>query len=791
MSLTAAALLNHQIETLPRVDWLTIHPGSLAFIVLPTLVVAMTFGPRLGWRGAIALMIGAGVTISVIELGAGRWFNNVVFSSSVFRIFAALAPIAAASIFMRLHSEEEGQVWRFLAGGIVLGFFISIMLPTSQVRSIVFDEAHGKWETTQAPFGPDDFGRAVYYTYSLLFSYAERVVGTARVFEREAAPLPDQDALFVLKMPIQPLSDAFADRLETWVRSGGRLMVVADHTDLYDTTQHLNAFLSPRFGLKINPDAVFNHTGMPTVPITERSAALFGQIVAHGRPFPWQTGTSLSTMPVNTVSLATFGPSFSEPGDYSRQNRFGSFAPGVSLRFASHIAVAAFGINRGAIAVVLDSTPWSNFSFFREQYRHLFRSVIHALERPAALQLWGWSSLALAVLAIVCVIFRRPATFAAGGLTLGLAIGAASQIGVASFSVPVEGRDFGLRVAVGSTARLEFLNQLVGPGERNFARIISAMAKYAFDPVSSTPGSALPDLTTAKRWLLIQPDSRQLPNFEALKAHLQHGGDLTVLFAPDQAADPEVRNWLASFGLATLKTVGLAVAEDARPGLLNRKGAALLRDTRVMTRALPISLLKDRETSPLIQSYTMRPTTLPRTSGLLNIGFSADQFSDDAVGDVWEGIHPASLGRLRERQLGEVLAGNDLPAPFPDGLVAPSTSSGFGNFLPVFVLMENGKPILSGKFDDLAPVGSKPFSASENPIGYLASLRQRAIAFIETECPRTSKTTQCSKRLLGPDAIEWMVTWAADDNGRMNAVELLHERRFSGLGSTLNVIFGK
>jgi hypothetical protein len=104
-----------------------------------------------------------------------------------------------------------------------------------------------------------------------------------------------------------------------------------------------------------------------------------------------------------------------------------------------------------------------------------------------------------------------------------------------------------------------------------------------------------------------------------------------VLFSPDQAAEPQVRVWLESLGLYSQKAVGLSVAEDARPGLLGRRGAMLLRDTRTVTAALASSLLKDRESDPLMQSFTVRPTTFPRTSGLLNISFSADQFADDAV----------------------------------------------------------------------------------------------------------------------------------------------------------------
>ena len=788
LALIAVNLLNHHFHALPAVGWLSIHPGSMSFVVLPALVVAVTFGPNIGWRALLLLGISTMGVIGFIEAGAERWINHTVLSSQLFRLTAALIPIVAACGFAKFN-PEKGSEWRFVVFGAVIGALVSMMLSNRPISVVVFDEAHGSWETVKSPFGPDDFGRAVNYTYSLLFRYAARLVGSARAFEAEDSPLPSHEAVFVLKMPLHDLSHGFSDRLENWVRNGGRLLVVADHTDLYDTTQNLNKFLFPRFGVRVNSDAVYNRIGMPAVSATEPAGALFGRIIAHGRPVPWLTGASLGSLPPTAVTLASFGLSFSEPGDYSRQNRFGPFKPRTSLRFSDHIVVAALAVEHGAVAVILDSTPWSNFALFRNEYRQVFRGILHALERPYALHAWGWGALALAALLVFIAIRSHPLSLVVCGLVVGLSLGAATQVGLASFSQSIDRDDVGLRVIAGSSARLEFLRQLVGPGERNFSRIISAMAKYGFDPRANAPGGKLPELVQAKRWLLVQPDARQLPGFDEVIGHLRRGGDLTVLFAPNQAADPTVRSWLRLFGLYTQNAIGLAVAEDPRRGLLSRKGPMLLRDVRNVTSASPNSLLKAREADPLVQSYTVRPTSFPRISGLLNVGFSADQFADDAVGEVWEGVQPSSLGRHRERQLAAILSGKEFQPPFPESLALPSALPVITTSLPSFLLLENGKTVLTGRFDKKSTTGRA--WPSQNPFGYFFQLRQHVVAFINAKCPKTGKRTECDSRFLGPDSIEWMVTWVANDKNDITAVELLHERRFSGLGSTVNVLFGQ
>lgn len=791
--LAVTKLLSHHFQAIPDLHGYSIHLGSAVFLALPSLAAAAVFGLDAGWRSVVFLIVATIIALLCVDLAGARWITHDIFTSPVFRTGLVLLPLAAIFPTLRLRNHDASNrqpIW--LAFGIVVGAVITVMLPTKPIASIVFDESHGRWETVLASFGPNDFGRSANYTYSLLFNYAAKIAGSSSAYEREDNSLPGPDAVFVLKMPSQPLSAEFSDRLEVWVRNGGRLLIVADHTDLYDSTQNLNAFLQPRFGAKINADAVFDPKGLPNIPITGKFAALFGSINASGQPLAWQTGASLGSLPLNAVQLANFGVSFSEPGDYSRPNRFGPFIPRMSLRFGNHSAVIGYGVGLGAIVVILDSTPWSNFSIFVGQYKALFGSIIYSLSHPVALTVWGWGSITLALFAFGIVVFRHPALFALSGVALGVTLGCAAQIGSASFRPSLDGRDFGLRIISGSSVRSEFLKQLVQPGERSFARILTAMAKYDLDPSASGPGLEIPSLGESRKWLFIQPDIHQLPDSEEIISHLTKGGDISILFGPEQAANPKIRGWLEKLGLVTQRATALALAEDARTGgLLNRRGAILLRDVRTLTVPKQTARLKDRESDQLMQSYTARPTTFPRTSGLFNVGFSADQFSDDAVGEIWEGIYPSAIGKLRERQLAALLLGQELPAPMPTELVQPSGREPQSN-LAEYLMMIDGKTVLTGRFAEKkgdAPVNSLS-TLNADPAGYLMDLRNRSMAFIASSCPRSAKVTQCDARLLGADMLEWMVSWAATENGEVAAIELLHERRFSGVGNTVNVVYG-
>jgi hypothetical protein len=335
------------------------------------------------------------------------------------------------------------------------------------------------------------------------------------------------------------------------------------------------------------------------------------------------------------------------------------------------------------------------------------------------------------------------------------------------------------------------LSQLVPAGERNFSRIVSSTAKYRLLPNASAPGEGKATLEEASNWLLIEPSVHQLPDAKSLRDYLRVGGSATILFAPEQAADPGIKSWLADLGLELSRQNSLSLSGNSgQAGLLSKRGAMLLRETRYATFALDTSLLKGYASDALIQTYTIRPTSFPRTTGFLSIGFSSDQFSDDAVGEVWEGIRPSSIGRQRERLLGSVLLGEERPPLFPEDLtVATGADSGSAN-LKRFIVLENGKKILEGALDSERPGDFAAIDPETRPLLWLSELRAETLAFIEDRCPKQDRLTQCDGRLLGPGLIEWAVTWTSNDYGSPIAVEVLHERRWSGQPYTWNIVYG-
>ena len=780
--LTSAAVLYPICQSLPAVEALTIPLASFSYLFAAAWVPGIFFFRSISPRSQLTLILSPiGITL-VLDLAAGHWIGPSLFTNPVARVVIALAPAALAGWLTDIRTSDTPPL-KWVAIPALVGAAIVALLPRAPISEVVFDEGHGKWETVQASYGPDDFGRSANYTYSQLFQKAGNLVGKSSILDSEKTPLPGTDSLLVIKMPAESLSAEFSSQLAGWVGRGGRLLMVADHTDLYDTTQHANTLLANHFGVSINADATYNPIGMPTLATVPKAGGMLGRIDAHGRQFAWQTGASFQRIPAMGVELMTYGPSFAEPGDYSRANRFGPFVPELTKRFFNHSAVVAVSHGKGAVAILLDSTPWSNFSIFREQYTQMLRGLVGALEHPTQLFILSSAAIALGVLTCLAMVFPSHRMVPVLGFVLGGALSAGLAVGSVSWSTHQDGRDFGLRVVAGPNVRLEFLKQILAPGERNYSRIVSAMGKYGLMPLASTPGTEIPTLSTAKRWLLIEPSAEQLPKYQAMLDHLRRGGDLAILFSPEQATHPSVLAWLNEWSLITQRSIGLSISDGIKSSsgsFLGGRSPVLGREIRVVTAPKGTSLLNAYATDQFLQTYTLRPTKLPRESGLLTIGFAAEQFTDDTVGEVWEGIYPSSIGRLRERLLSSVFMGEDRPPLMPATLVRAQRGT---VTLPAFMVLENGEQKLTGKFG--------PPADDDATTANFRALRDQAGDFIAKHCPAIGKFTQCTSRLLGEDMIEWLVSWRSTDDGKLLAIELLHERRMSGLGSTWNVLYGK
>ena len=771
--------------------------GSAAFFISQLFsFVVMLVGLKAYRHGLFALIAAFLIWAVLSVLAFGAWLAPTVFTNELFRLLPGIILIGAlfaiAPLKISLPVEEknlkEGKKYSL----IFLISFILILVggvaTKHSVNQIIFDESHGAWETTKAPYGPDDFGRNVTYTYSVLYGYAEKTFNNVSRHEGGELPKNAGDSLFILKMPIEPLSDEFVEDIASWVERGGHLLVVADHTNLFDTTINLTSVLKRLGGVELASNANFNSVGNPTVAYENKLDFIKGKILGVMSSFPYMTGTGFKYIPAAALTVGEYGPSFVEDAVYFRANRFGYFNPNLNLAYGNHPSAVVIGQKKGMVTVIGDSTPWSNFAIFHGEYFDLFKSIVAINAYSGIFQIFSIAVIGL-VLAILLVTFFTGGAYQFVGVAIcGIYLGITTLIGAAALNKPVIDRDYSLSVSLGNGAKAENLSQLVPAGEHNFTRALSTFPKYGV--IARLQSNEYESFNPAVPiTLLINPRVSALPNLSELIRYVQSGGRINILFDKSQARDKGVNEWLKSLSMRLITAKSLGIQEGVKSSVEDRLGVDLTKSISYKVETLPSSHFLEIGSQEFFQAFRLQSidSDSKQTEGHLVIGFNSEAISDAVMGEVWEGTMPSSLSKIREKQIAMLAT-----SIFPKQLLALEGqrkvfSKTLNAPLKKFVVVKNGFKLMSGDIDLSSGSGSID-SLGDNPDFYLAKLESDSIAFIDNNCQKLDENNYCTKHFIGHDLIEWAITYSKI-NGKLTAIELVHDRRFSGLNSNYNIVF--
>lgn len=246
---------------------------------------------------------------------------------------------------------------------------------------LLIDESTSNWSQSLRPFDTSWFGMEATYNYA---SFAEYLNHFFHVTINERAPLSqellaDCDVL-LLKMPTRPLTLQERQAVDAFVRRGGGLWLIGDHTNVFGTTTHLNALVAP-MGLRFRHDATWDlTTGGPA--LWESGGAFAAHpVMRRVSRFEFQTGCSLAAS-LATDDLMVAPRVVSRPADYGTPNFFPQARPnnygGV---FGPAILAAAAHYGRGRVVAFTDSTAFSTFSMFARGRPELAVNTVAWLNR--------------------------------------------------------------------------------------------------------------------------------------------------------------------------------------------------------------------------------------------------------------------------------------------------------------------------------------------------------------------------------------------------------------------------
>ncbi len=191
-------------------------PGVTALSFIPLVPVLARLLPWRGPGGAPVLVPG-----EAPEPHRARW----------------LVPAACVAIVAGLHFHDPG---------------------TAKKGRLLIDESKSRWERTDTPMDTDWYGPESGYNYWAMARYLGHFYDVDTHLEGAITPerLAGHDIL-VLKTVTSPYSDAEVDAIEAFVRAGGGLFILGEHTNVFGSSVCLNPVMR-RFGMAFRYDCVFD-----------------------------------------------------------------------------------------------------------------------------------------------------------------------------------------------------------------------------------------------------------------------------------------------------------------------------------------------------------------------------------------------------------------------------------------------------------------------------------------------------------------------------------------------------
>jgi len=302
---------------------------------------------------------------------------------------SSASPGAKAEMVGTAHPTRRGAVALTLVfTGVFLLCFGLLWDPAGRRKDgrILMDEYHSTWEPTDRPFDTEWYGEKSGYNYACIYDYCSRFYRMGRLSTRiDDAVLQDCDVLIV-KVPTSRYDPEEIAAIERFVKRGGGLLLIGEHTNVFDTGTHLND-IAQRFGFRFrydclfDIDAVFEQLWRPPVvahPIVQ-SLPFFDFAVSCSL----DPGASLGRAVIRSTGLRNL------PADYHVSNFYPQVEDHVYSRYGAFTQLWATRRGAGRVAAFTDSTVFSNFSTFEPGKAELMLGMLEWLNHRNSPQLRG------------------------------------------------------------------------------------------------------------------------------------------------------------------------------------------------------------------------------------------------------------------------------------------------------------------------------------------------------------------------------------------------------------------
>jgi hypothetical protein len=267
---------------------------------------------------------------------------------------------------------------------------------------VLIDEHHSNWAWTDRRYSPTDFGILTEYHYGWLFDRLSDIYHVRRNYAPlDSAGLSDVDVL-LLKTPSRPFDPLEIQAIDTFVRRGGGLLLIGDHTDVFGSSSIMNELVA-KTGVMFANVSVFDLRDQGH-NVWVRHGLFWSGLLDRVRRIGFATSCAVE-LNGRARNVMAVSDAYADRGNYGREGFFGGLNLSPDDRAGTLSVVATASSGRGRIVWFTDSTIFSNFALYNPDNLELCLSLVSWLNcRPIWIPV-RWAGTGMVLLALVVVVW--------------------------------------------------------------------------------------------------------------------------------------------------------------------------------------------------------------------------------------------------------------------------------------------------------------------------------------------------------------------------------------------------
>ena len=269
---------------------------------------------------------------------------------------------------------------------------------------ILVDEYHSDWEWTDEAYDENWFGERSGYNYYCFYDYISKFYTVSRNEQPITSNALQGVDVLILKTPTTPYTTEEINTVTDYVKKGGGLYLIGDHTNVFGTGTNLNK-LATNFDIRFNYDCTYELTA-GNLSSYDAPKILTHPALNNLPHFLFATSCTLQTSWLANDLMVGYGLK-TFPADYSQRNFFPEDSNSGLVTFGCFVQSSATSYGTGRVLAFTDSTVFSNFWMFMRGKPELLLLSLQWLNQENALpvSVKAISLAALPVLLIILILY--------------------------------------------------------------------------------------------------------------------------------------------------------------------------------------------------------------------------------------------------------------------------------------------------------------------------------------------------------------------------------------------------